>query len=676
MNLSSFKRLVDDDKTPIEGDFDQDDEESILAQIRDCFTPKEIDVAFSYIREVITDLGLRYICDDSACEPYLKVAEAIQWALRKNGRSVKRTSDWAKAVTLARKHAAMRSFTQPMDMRWNTDVRVSTLSSAITALRDKGYGIQLPPEGGVIVPPNELERLINNIHILAKSLGRGLATSAAGAMGRKWSPFTGRFNLGRSGQQLQIGATPQVPLGYLYQLGLRYFQSPPSTTNPEANLDELTNLLTNATGLLDLVTGPYDLMFARINDVLAILRKSTIYDSVFIVTQAKVEHVQEFVEWMMQHISFASLESKSGATAKQVLTIAQMLLDACKKTHPSEFCEIQVHAVALASNQGCEPAARLLKEVFCHHEGVNQKLSFPPKDTDVDSAFRPLVVVNGVFILQPPPMAGRAILNAATDWCRCAWPNKKFDEEALGPMLEEFIRHKLSVRGVNVLHGKYKQAGTEGECDAVIETEKELIFLELKSKMLRREGKAGNDLVAVADLGQALVRPQAQAIHHHAALLKSGSLTLQAKSGGGTITLTEREVLKVSITRGDLGSLHDRIFLQQFLRAGSIANFDAVDSKNQSKLKELKHWFDRLKAAARSVGEADFHSTFPYSRSWSLSVFQLLLLLEHTVDNDSFSRELQRTRRIVTSMRDFYEEYAYAYQQLGNILDGNATSEL
>lgn len=676
MNLSSFKALVDEETTPVDIVSDhQVDEETILAQIRDCFTPGESDLALSDIREVITDLGLRYLCDDWACEYYLRMAEAIQWALRQRGGSKKTASDWKKAVVVARKHVAIRMYAQPMDQRWIANIRVSTLSSAIKALRKGGYGIELPSKGGVVVPPGDAKRLADDIHALAKSLGRALATSAAGAMEHKWSPITGRFNLGRPGQTLRVGATPQVPIGYLYQLGLRYFQSSPTTTNPQATLNELTELLTNATGLLDLVSDTNDLMFARGNDVLKILRNSTIYDSIFIVTQAKVNHVREYVEWMMRHASFASLRSNTGASADQVLSLALMLLDACERTHVGEFCVIQKPAPAFATNLDFEPAARLLKEVFCHLEGANQNLTFPPMDTDIDAAFRPLLVANNMFVLQPPPIAARAILNATIDWCRRAWPNKKFDEEALGPKFEEFVRQKLSEHGVTVLHGKYEQAGMEGECDAAIETENELIFLELKSKVLTREGKAGNDLVALADLGQALARPQAQAMDRHAALLKGGSLTLQSESGGGTITLAEREVLKVSITRGDLGSLHDRPFLQQFLRAGSISNFEAIDSKNQSKLRDLKRWFDRLKAAAHSASEADFYSAFPYSRSWSLSVFQLLMLLENTTDNDSFSFELQRTRRIITLMRDFYEEYAYAWQHLGNMHPENVTIE-
>lgn len=675
MKLGSFRALVDNDVTPVENDVGQVDEESILAQIRDCFTAKESDQALADIREVIKDLGLRYMCEKWECEPYLSAAEAVQLALRKRGRAETPASDWPKAVALARKHAAMSMFRQPMDDRWHANVRVSTLSSAIVALRGNGYSIELPVEGGMNVSSSELNRLAHDIHVLAKSLGGSLATSAARAMKPKWSSFTGRFNLGRPGDTLPQGAVPQIPLAYLYQLGLRYVHLSPTAMNPATTLNELVKLLANATALQDLVSSPFDLMFARVRDVLGILQKSTVYDSVFIVAQAKVAHVREYVEWMMRHASFASLRGKIDGTADQIRSLALMLLDVCERTPVDEFRVIHGEAAAFATNLDREPATSLMKEVFCHLEGANKNLTFPPKDTDVDAAFRPIVVANKRFVLQPPPMAARAVLNATIDWCRRAWPSKKFDEEALGPMFEEFVRHKLSQRGVTVLHGKYKQATMEGECDVALETKKEVIFLELKSKMLTREGRSGSDLVALVDLAQALVRPQAQAMTRHAALLKAGALTLQTEFGAKTITLAGREVLKVSITRGDLGSLHDRQFLQQFLRAGSIAVFEAVDSKNQSKLKDLKRWFDRLKEAARLAGEANFNSAFPYSRSWSLSLFQFLLLLEHTTDNDSFSHELQRTRWLITPMRDFYEEYAYAWQHLNRARPDDATPE-
>lgn len=101
-------------------------------------------------------------------------------------------------------------------------------------------------------------------------------------------------------------------------------------------------------------------------------------------------------------------------------------------------------------------------------------------------------------------------MNAALQWCRENWPkgNGNFDERAVGPMFEDFVREKLSQHGVHVLHGDYKEGSLKGQCDAIVETEASMIVFELKSKMLRRQSRSGDAVAAMADLAQALVRPR------------------------------------------------------------------------------------------------------------------------------------------------------------------------
>lgn len=667
MNLSDFCSLVANLPAPESGATRSIDEEARLEEIRGCFTPAESDQSLRKAVDFLVDLGIRHLCDGMEVERSWRVAECIRQALRRRGNSSTAQSDWSRAVSLADRLVASHTHHLPIDQKLSANARISTLSHAIRALRDKGYLIYLPATGGADMPDSELTRLIDDIHQLAKSLGRALSLSAAGAMRPAWNDFTGRFNLGRPGHVVQLDAAPQAPLAYLYQLGLRYFALGPTAPDPQRALTELSALLTNATAMLDLVPSSFDLMFARAVDLVPILRQSTAYDSVFLVTQAKVSHVKTFLDWMMRHPSFASLKSKSGASASQVHSLASMLLHACATAKVvDEFKVITPVAAAVAVDADVGPAVALLRDIFCHKKGANQSLTFPPKDEDVDAAFRPLLAVGDALMLQPSSIGARAVLNATMDWCRSAWPKGgNFDGDALGPMFEEFVRDKLSEKGVIVLHGDYDQAGDDSECDAALETSTAVIFIELKSKLLTRKARSGDDLAALVDLAQAIVRPQAQAMSRHATLARSGVLRWKSKGDEGQIFLSGREVLKVSITRGDLGSLHDRPFLGQFLKAGSVANFETIDPLKQGQLKDLGRWFKKLKVAAQSVGEGDYlNSPFPYSRCWSLSVFHFLLLLENTVDNETFSNELQRTRWIVTPLRDFYEEYAYAWQTL------------
>ncbi|PHP87295.1 hypothetical protein CFB52_022910 [Burkholderia sp. AU18528] len=431
-------------------------------------------------------------------------------------------------------------------------------------------------------------------------------------------------------------------------------------------LAELVDLVTWATAMLDLSVGTFELAFARNVDMVRIMQKSIVYDATFLLTQAKPAHAREYLEWTISQKPLAELKDEHGTTSAQILAAARVILRACERACADgvtqEFVRVPPESIAFATNLDLTPAANLLLNVFTHVSGANQSLTFPPEDNAVDAAFHPLLLNNGTFFMQIPPLAARATVNAALQWCRKNWKKGSFDEKVVGPLFEDFVRVKLEQHGVSVLHGEYQANGSKGECDAVVETANHVIVFELKSKMLRRQARSGDDVAALSDLGQAVVRPQAQAMERHAVLLEQGTITLNQGTSAAPLTLGSREVLKLSITRGDLGSLHDRPFLQKFLFAGCVNQFIAINSKRQKEFDALHDWFRKLKDAASRAKESVFDTPFPFSTSWSLSVFQLLLILERTSSNEDFAKELQRTRRMMTPLRDFYSEYEYALE--------------
>lgn len=667
MKLNEFKALVDAAPAPTVHKsvrHDGDAMRTSLAEIQGCFTARESDQALSDIRSIISDLGLRHICDQTPCVPYLDAANALQQALRERGDSKAPTSNWQRAVELARHHAAMCPSGLPADQQWVSSVKVCTLSAAVSGLRAKGYKIDLPETGDVDVPQATMTKLAADIDNMAASLGHALASSAAYNISKYYQTSLGLYDLWRPGQPVQLNAKPELPLAYLYQLGLRHFQLVPSAKNPEVVLQELCELVSLATALLDLTSSVYETLFARTTDVIGILQKSAVYDSVFLITQAKPAHAQEYLSWMLSHKKLAKCTDKQGRTVAEIHRLASMLLDEAQSAAPDAFTVIDPKKMAHTLGiPNVNAVNTLLTEVFAHTDGANQNLTFPPKATDVNASFRPLLLISGKVVMQPGPMAASAVVNAALDWCKTkAWPNKRFDDEALGPLLEQFVREKLAAKGVVVQRGNYRYGMAEGECDAVVETQKEIIFIELKSKMLTREARAGDTVKVLADLGQALVRPQAQAMERHAVLVENGTLTLIADGTSHDVRLDDREVFKISLTRGDMGSLHDRLFIGQFMRLGCISTFTAEDAKRQTELDDLHNYFQKLKSSADRAKDAYLDTRFPFSRSWSLSVYHLLMLLEGTRDAESFSRELQRTRRMTTARMDFFAEYSYALE--------------
>lgn len=661
MDLATFKSLVD--ARAVLSPSPNKHDETLIDEVRACFTLEEGEQARFDLGHIIDDLGLRHMCEQEPVGPYVDVAKTIRKALVEGGNSADGRSNWELAVELAMVISG-RGTHPPYEHEWRSNTRVNCLSVAISELRKLGYDIGLPATGGVDVPESESKRLAQNIERQAASLGDALAFSVSEAMGSTYSATTCRFNIGRNGQTVQIDAKPARPLAYLYQLGLRYLPLRPSAPFPKAILAPFVDLVTWATALIDVSVGPFEMMFARHQDMVRIMKKSLMYDSVFLLAQANPAHAGEYLDWMMSREPLSGLKDRRGRASAEILAAAKMLLLNCERmcaqNAPHAFLHVRAINVAYATNLDLEPATDLLRDVFSHSGGPNQALTFPPEDGSIDAPFRPLIMKDGGFLMQPAPMAARATVNAALQWCRENWPSDNFDERAIGPLFEDFVREKLAQHGVSVLHGDYKAGHSEGQCDAIVETQASVIVFELKSKMLRRQSRSGNDVTAMNDLAQALVRPQAQAMERHAVLREHGVMTLSREASTATIRLKSREVLKISITRGDLGSLHDRPFLQLFLQTGCVAKFIVADSKRQHEFDGLHKWFSKLKAASARAGEAIVGTPFPFSTSWSLSVFHLLMLLERTNDNESFAHELLRMRRTITPLRDFYSEYEYA----------------
>jgi hypothetical protein len=633
----------------------------ILEQIRDCFTSAESDEARTSVKTIIDGLGLSFLCDQIAPEPYLRVALLLRQVLNgKRGNSPSQKSDWTRAVQLASIYASGSYVGLPASEQWRSDVRVSTLSEAIRELRSRGYAIYLLPNGDIEIPESDSGKLVEDIERLAQSLGCAVASSAAQSMGKHLSSITGRFNIGRTGHTVDIDAKPQVPLAYLYQLGLRYSSNATTVSNPEAAYADLVCLVTCATTLLDTYIGVFEQLHLRACDFMATLQKSLVYDSVFLVAQAKPAHAREFIEWMLSQEALSNLRDSDGRTSASVLAVALMLLTKCERGNQYDFIAIRAEDAAYASGLDLRPANDLLLDVFSHQAGANQKLTYPPRDNDVDAAFRPLVPTHQGIALQPSPLAARAVVNATLDWCRSNGKASNFDEKVVGPLFERFVREALRKRNVDVFEGKYQFGSAQGQCDAVVVCDKSVVFFELKSKLVSRAARSGDDVKALVDLSQALVKPQKQAMERHAFLLENGVMTLSSDDGNSsTVTKGDREVLKLSVTRGELNSLHDRPFLQHFFRVGCTSKFSTTDPKQQKSLEDLNNLFAKFNIAAKRAGEGDLNARFPFARCWSLSVFQLLTILERTTDNDSFDRELQRTRRMMTPRRDFYAEYEW-----------------
>lgn len=75
-----------------------------------------------------------------------------------------------------------------------------------------------------------------------------------------------------------------------------------------------------------------------------------------------------------------------------------------------------------------------------------------------------------------------------------------------------------------------------GECDAVLETDSVVVFIEFKKKGLTTRARGANVGAILADLARGLFNPHYQTGRHELALVKDGHLTL---NDGATTYIVE-----------------------------------------------------------------------------------------------------------------------------------------
>ncbi|MFZ6776992.1 hypothetical protein ACO0LD_09155 [Undibacterium sp. Ji83W] len=662
MNLSEYKKLVDEHLTTASQNIGQFSNSQLIDDIRNCFSQAKSNEALALIRNLLHQLALQHLCDQQPLQPYQNIAQALRTALISYGTSTKEEVDWHSGVGAAVRYHLKVPPSLPDDQKLLADARAQIISKSVLGLRACGYKILLKSSGELYMPKSDAARLQEDIDALAKKIGGdALMATALANIEPTYSAKTDRFNLGRSGQQVRLDAVPQLPSAFLFQMGLKFFHCKQVPGVGHAEFSELIKLLSFAVGILDLESDSmFGLIFARPEDILETTRISLLYDATFCLTQAKPAHVKVFLDWLLTNEQFSSLTCEDGFISSQILSTTRHILQETL----SGCVGIQIiSAELLAKLTGLDIhlTKRLLTNVFAHPYGkVNEKLIFPLQDSKVDSAFRPLLTdAQGSFLRLPRNIAARATMNAAINWCQNAWPDSEGFHEALGLALEPFVRDQFKARGVKFQYGEYGSKSDKGECDLVIQTDSHIVFFELKGKVLTRQSRSGDVVKALEDLADSLARPQAQAMERHAFLKEHGAMVLESDEGSSIIELGSREVLKVSVTRGELLSLHDRPYLQHYLIAGCQLRFETLNPKEQRKLDPLHKWFDKFKDAAKRAGEYDLSARFPFSRCWSLSLFQVLLLLERTTSADTFVKELLRTAYTSTPTRDYYATYEY-----------------
>jgi hypothetical protein len=592
--------------------------------------------------------------------PYYGIASSIGDACRGLDGTEPSQEQWRQAIKLlvhcgARLHTVNLSESTALQLHQ----REHAVAAAYKQLDDMGYAVRLTDDV-LEMSTQQSEKLHQNIEQHVKDYGgKNLVHSVFAVLTKSnlYASDCNRWILTRNSPDYSEDTPqPQVPWGYILQLGFKHFQVKGAAhTHSFVSVIKLVSL---AVATLDVqpYTSSAVLSFMDSERLIPFLLNETLYDSVLTFEQFPAHDASALLEYLAKNET-TQPSDHPGVPLRSLMSVAIALLKGILDTSP-----IHLRARDLAKYLGrSQHNVRLALDQVLAYEVVNPVLGFPPLSTQINSVDRPLIKLkDGDYWCPPQSLCGKATLDAVFQAMR---ERDKHSDDRLGEHLEQFLIHQMRQAGLTVQYGKYKvmrerAKALDGECDIAIESSAYIVLVEIKKKVLTRIGRSGHDLSLLLDLTQSLAKSQAQLIRHEALLRQFGTLRLISPNRPPhDLELAGRRVLRASVVLFDYGCLHDRLTLAQFLRIGCDCSFTTSYSKYEEKIYEINNTFQALRAQAIAVDE--FQENHPFARSMLLSIPQIMLLLRYSKSNESFVEELRRGESTHSTAKDFYHHFKF-----------------
>lgn len=470
----------------------------------------------------------------------------------------------------------------------------------------------------------------------------------------------GRYAPGRSfGHDRHM---PSFPVGYLLQLGVKHLKSPPAIAarRPELWAD-VASRARDLCAVLD--TEPYvnmENIFLDAHDLPNYLSSAALFDHLFALKQWPPSRAGDLLRGVTIKLDSVEVRSRVGWDMADVLALMEAVLKVAQGP-------VTILTPQDLQRAGLSPITwEALRGDFVHPLGEVNPGYVAPLDADqAEFDFKPLFALpRNHLLVVTPGLACLAFYEAATRRLRAArYPNL---DGLLGEAVEAVTAAALRSSGLNVtvqgqeyfVSGGAKGEAT-GECDIVVETEKSIVFIELKKKPLRRISSTGDAAPGLVDLSASLFAAQSQLARHEQNLLRDGRISF---ANGYVLELSDRQIDRIAMTWLDYGGLQDKVLLDQVFTALVNHRVTTDHPKEEKGLKDLNDAIDILEMEieeARRLGKVE-HALF--INCWFLSVPQLTMFLDGISTPAQFEKRLGTLRHMSYRTLDFYRDFGFARQ--------------
>ncbi|WP_295726244.1 hypothetical protein [uncultured Methanobrevibacter sp.] len=480
----------------------------------------------------------------------------------------------------------------------------------------------------------------------------------------EYSPEFKRFYFMKNTDILNQNKNLETPWGYLFNLALKHqnFKHYSKRKKYERLFNEIKKLAEI------IVNGVYDVQEYNIfNHIFQNEQKFpqhvsdlVLYDSLFRVPQGNIDLELKLCEYFF---SFENdfFESTLGFSLEEFIIVMEQLKNITQNTGNRVILRLSKKEDYVLEYYDYLKILNFMS----HKDTINYEYIFPADYLKIDFYKRPLIKLDQTsFFIPTIPVISPNFYEVLADNLRKPY-KKQFKQkldDVFGKRLESLIKYLLDEQGINYIsNSKFSHEHCEGESDFIIETDKAIILIEVKKKVLRRKSKAGYNYRIFMDLFGSFVKSQFQANKLEYLLKKYENVELDLEDETKYIlSLKERHVKRISLTQLEYGSLYNPYFLEYFLYTliyGEYVLENGNDELNDEfeKFKEDIVDFNESYNKLNEIEEINFKE-YAHANTYFMSLSQLFEVIKRSSDNNSFYKNLPN-QLIEFGTFDWFYEY-------------------
>lgn len=403
-------------------------------------------------------------------------------------------------------------------------------------------------------------------------------------------------------------------------------------------------------------------IFHQDKDKLSYIRDLIFRESIFGLHQSSVRFICRLIRFIAkkERISF-------GKNSNDLLIVIYHLLSSAK---PERFQSLNLELIKKTNKYVTPDINHILNQISIPVSELNKGFLSPLDYDKVNFWNFPLIKMDdGSYLMQPATILSRCCLEAYLAHLR----NKIKDFDGwLGTVIEEFIYDLFNRNGIEVDTGEYsfkidldgKEEKINGECDGLIELDKEIVLLEIKKKSLVRSSRSGDDAQILTDLGATLLASQIQGFKTQLALCV-GTLNLNENSNTKTIVQNGRNICRWSIALIPFGDLQDKSIVGEILNIFTYTDFgysmgdetkltDSQKEEHRKKKKQIEKVCKLQNELRKYIGLLELER--PFMTSSFFDVEKIFYILKVSPSIKKFSNVISKLRHISFGTLDFYRE--------------------